>query len=111
LLRAGALFPFVQREPKRAADVLSAYLNTYLKEEVREEGLVCRVPRFVRFLTVAGQINVQAINLQNIARDAAVSRSTAETCVLILMDTRLGHYLPVVANIVHIFSFFRLKRA
>jgi hypothetical protein len=52
-----------------------AYLNTYLKEEVREEGLVRRVPRFVRFLTVASQINGQAINLQNIACDAAVSRS------------------------------------
>jgi hypothetical protein len=30
---------------------------------------------------------------------------------LILMDTRLGHYLPAVANIVHIFSFSRLIRA
>lgn len=88
------LLPFVQHEPKRAADILFAYLNTYLKEEVREEGLVRRVPPFVRFLAVAGQLNGQAINLQNIARDAAVSRSTVEAYISILMDTLLGHYLP-----------------
>lgn len=86
--------PFVIREPGRAADILSAYLNTYLKEEVREEGLVRRVPPFVRFLAVAGQMNGQAVNLQNIARESGVARSTAETYFAILEDTLLGHFLP-----------------
>lgn len=86
--------PFVIREPGRAADILSAYLNTYLKEEVREEGLVRRVPPFVRFLAVAGQLNGQAVNLQNIARESGAARSTAETYFTILEDTLLGHFLP-----------------
>ena len=86
--------PFVLREPGRAADILSAYLNTYLKEEVREEGLVRRVPPFIRFLAVAGQMNGQTVNLQNIARESAVARSTAETYFAILEDTLLGHFLP-----------------
>ncbi|MCX6577663.1 MAG: DUF4143 domain-containing protein [Candidatus Aminicenantes bacterium] len=86
--------PFVIREPGRAADILSAYLNTYLKEEVREEGLVRRVPPFVRFLAVAGQMNGQAVNLQNIARESGAARSTAETYFSILEDTLLGHFLP-----------------
>jgi predicted AAA+ superfamily ATPase len=86
--------PFVLREPGQAADILSAYLNTYLKEEVREEGLVRRVPPFVRFLAVAGQMNGQTVNLQNIARESGVARSTAETYFAILGDTLLGHFLP-----------------
>lgn len=86
--------PFVLREPGRAADILSAYLNTYLKEEVRQEGLIRRVPPFVRFLAVAGQMNGQTVNLQNIARESGVARSTAETYFAVLEDTLLGHFLP-----------------
>jgi predicted AAA+ superfamily ATPase len=86
--------PFVARDPGRAADILSAYLNTYLKEEVREEGLIRRVPPFVRFLAVAGQMNGQIINLQNIARESGIARSTIETYFAILEDTLLGHFLP-----------------
>jgi len=86
--------PFVFREPGQAADILSAYLNTYLKEEVREEGLIRRVPPFVRFLAVAGQLNGQTVNIQKIARECGVARSTAETYFAILEDTLLGHFLP-----------------
>lgn len=86
--------PFVVRNRDRKDDVLAAYLNTYLKEEIREEGLVRRVPPFVRFLAVAGQMNGQSVNLRNIARDAGVARSTAETYFSILEDTLVGHFLP-----------------
>jgi uncharacterized protein len=88
------MLPFVQEDPKGAPEILSAYLNTYLKEEIREEGLVRRVPPFVRFLTLAGQLNGQMVNLQNISREAAVSRSTVDTYFSILLDTLLGHFLP-----------------
>lgn len=86
--------PFVLRNPDQAADILSAYLNTYLREEIREEGLVRRVPPFARFLAIAGQVNGQVINLQNIARESATARSTVETYFSILVDTLLGHFLP-----------------
>lgn len=88
------MLPFVQEDKEQAAEILSAYLNTYLKEEIREEGLVRRVPPFVRFLSLAGQFNGQMVNLQNIAREAGVSRSTVDTYFSILMDTLLGHFLP-----------------
>ncbi|RPI78845.1 MAG: ATP-binding protein [Desulfobacteraceae bacterium] len=88
------LLPFVQRAPDQAAEILSAYLNTYLKEEIREEGLVRQVPPFTRFLAIAGQLNGQAVNGQNVAREAAVSRSTVDTYFSILVDTLLGHFLP-----------------
>jgi len=86
--------PFVVLTPADAPDILAAYVNTYLKEEIREEGLVRRVPPFVRFLGVAGQLNGQIVNGHNIAREAAVPRSTVETYFAILTDTLLGHFLP-----------------
>ena len=88
------LLPFVQHDPSHAADILAAYMNTHLKEEVREEGLVRRVPPFVRFLAIAGQLNGQVVNGQNIAREASVARSTVDSYFSILIDTLLGHFLP-----------------
>jgi len=86
--------PLVYEDPEMAADILSAYVNTYLKEEIQAEGLIRSVPPFVRFLAVAGQINGQVLNAQNISRDAAVARSTVDTYFSILMDTLVGHFLP-----------------
>jgi len=86
--------PFVRNEPEVAADILAAYVNTYLKEELQAEGLIRNVPPFVRFLTVAGQINGQAVNAANIAREAAVARSTVDTYFAILSDTLVAHMLP-----------------
>ena len=88
------MLPFVQEDPEAAIEILAAYMNTCLKEEVREEGLVRRVPPLVRFLGLAGQLNGQVVNMQNIAREAAVSRSTVDTYFSILQDTLLGHFLP-----------------
>ena len=86
--------PFVALAGRDAPDILAAYVNTYLKEEIREEGLVRQVPPFVRFLGVAGQLNGQAVNGHNIAREAAVPRTTVDTYFAILTDTLLGHFLP-----------------
>ena len=87
------LLPFVHNEPHDAADILAAYLNTYLKEELQAEGLIRNVPPFVRFLALAGQLNGQSVNVQNVARDAAVARSTVDTYFAVLADTLVGHLL------------------
>jgi len=91
---AWGTLPFVALAPKDAPEILSAYVNTYLKEEIREEGLVRRVPPFVRFLAVAGRLNGQIVNGHNIARDAAVPRATVDSYFAILTDTLLGQFLP-----------------
>ena len=88
------MLPFVWNEPQYAADILAAYVNTYLKEELQAEGIIRNVPPFVRFLSVAGQINSQMVNAQNIARDAAVARSTVDNYFGVLTDTLVGHFLP-----------------
>ena len=86
--------PTILQDPNYARDILDAYVNTYIKEEIKEEGLVRNLPPFLRFLEIAGLINGQQINLQNIARDASVPRSNVDVYFSILQDTLLGHFLP-----------------
>ena len=88
------MMPMVYNEQESAADILAAYVNTYIKEELQAEGLIRNVPPFVRFIGVAGQINGQVLNVQNIAREAAVARSTVDTYFSILNDTLIGDILP-----------------
>ncbi|MBI4350912.1 MAG: ATP-binding protein [Elusimicrobia bacterium] len=86
--------PFVQLNPAEAAEILNAYTHTYIKEEIKEEGIVRNTQPFLRFLAIAGQLNGQALNSQNIAREAAVPRSSVDVYFSILTDTLLGHFLP-----------------
>ena len=75
-------------------DVLEAYAQLYLREEVRAEALVRNLPGFVRFLPVAALFNGQAVNVAGIARDAGVARTTVQGYLDILEDTLLVHRLP-----------------
>jgi len=88
------LLPMVLREPAQAPDILAAYLDTHIREEIRQEGLLRNVPPFMRFMSIAGQLNGQVVNMQNIARDAATARSTVDSYFSIIVDTLLGHFLP-----------------
>jgi len=86
--------PYVVRDRTEAADILSSYVETYLKEEIRAEGLTRSVQPFVRFLAVAGRLNAKVLNVANVAREAGVPRNTVETYFTILLDTLVGHLLP-----------------
>jgi len=85
--------PLVQFDPKSAPDILSAYANTYIKQEIREEGIVRKLHPFLRFLGIVGQLNGQVVNGANIAREAGVPRSSVDAYFAILDDTLLGHFL------------------
>ena len=76
------------------ADILHAYVNTYLKGEIKEEGAVRNLGSFMRFLSVAGIVNAQQLNTENIAREAQVPRSTVDGYFELLQDTLLGFFLP-----------------
>src|SRR5438093_2285114 len=73
---------------------LDAYVNLYVKEEVRGEALVRNLPGFLRFLPVAALFHGQVINISGIARDAATARATVEGYVGILEDTLVATRLP-----------------
>ena len=88
------LLPLVALDPRNAVDTLSAYVHTYVREELRQEGVIRKIDPFLRFLQIAGQINGQQINVESIARDAQVPRTTVDGYFTILVDTLLGHMLP-----------------
>lgn len=85
--------PLVTTDPKNRTETLSAYVNTYIREEIKEEGLVRKVDPFLRFLEIAGQLNGEQINSSNLAREARISRSNVDVYFSILEDTLLGHWL------------------
>jgi predicted AAA+ superfamily ATPase len=88
------MMPTVQMSRDESADLLSAYVDTYIKEEIREEGIIRKLSPFLRFLGVAGILNGQVINSLNISREAAVPRSNVDSYFSILQDTLLGTFLP-----------------
>ena len=73
---------------------LTTYADIYLNEEIRAEALTRNVGAFARFLEVAARQNGQVTNIANIARDAAVGRSTVQNYFDILVDTLIGYWVP-----------------
>ena len=70
---------------------LSAYVDTYLTEEIAAEGFSRNIPNFARFLTVASMSNSQLINYTNIASDSQVPVQTVKQWFQVLEDTLLGY--------------------
>lgn len=91
-LQLGAL-PLVL-DSEQPEETLGAYVQLYLREEIRGEALVRNLPGFVRFLPVAGLFHGQTINVSGIARDAGVARTTVDGYLEILEDTLLARRLP-----------------
>jgi len=94
-LRHGGL-PLVRGERGAAAriDLLEAYVETYLTQEIRAEALVRSLDAFVRFLEVAAVANAQVTNVASLARDAGVARPTVQGYFEVLTDTLIGAWLP-----------------
>lgn len=91
---AYGMLPLVFQKHGNERDILEAYVHTYLKEEIKEEGIVRKVEPFVRFLEVAGRFNAQILNIENISREAAAPRASVQSYFEILYDTLIGHRLP-----------------
>lgn len=77
---------------------LQAYVDTYLADEIRSEGLVRNLGGFARFLDVVGLCNGELINMQNIARDCSIARATVAGYFQILQDTLLGYFVQPYAR-------------
>jgi len=73
---------------------LTTYAETYLNEEIRAEALTRNVGSFSRFLEIAARQNGQVTNISNIAREAAVNRTTVQNYFEILIDTLIGYWIP-----------------
>lgn len=76
------------------SETLRAYVQLYLREEIKGEALVRNLPGFARFLPVAALFHGQLVNVSGLARDAGVARTTVEGYLGVLEDTLLAQRLP-----------------
>lgn len=85
-------------DAKERAQFLSAYANTYLKEEIWDEHFVRDLEPFRRFLEVAAQSNGKIVNYSSIARDVGVEDKTVASYFSLLEDTLIGFFLEPFHN-------------
>lgn len=88
------MLPLAWDNPSPEA-VLRTYAALYLKEEIQAEGLVRNIGDFARFLEIMSFSHGASLNLNNIASECNVSRSTVSNYLQILEDMLLGYTLNV----------------
>ena len=74
---------------------LRGYIDLYLQQEVKAEGMVRRLDDFSRFLEVAAFSHGQLLNVAEIARECVASRNTVDSYLGILEDLLVATRIPV----------------
>ena len=74
----------------KPAEELRAYVSTYMRQEIQEEGLVRRLPAFTRFLQAMALSNGEILNYAKVASDCQTAPSTVAAYGQILEDTLLA---------------------
>ena len=77
---------------------LKDYVQTYLREEVMQEGLTRNIGHFSHFLEVASFSQGATVNISAVAREAQISRPVAENYFSILEDLLIAVRLPVFSR-------------
>ncbi len=86
---------FSEADPLR---YLQDYVQTYLREEVLQEGLMRSIGPFFRFLEVASFSQGSLINVSEVARECHVDRRVAESYFSMLDDLLIATRLPVFSK-------------
>lgn len=81
-------------DAKNPQRLISAYIGSYLRDEIVAEARIRNVSSFSRFLEVAALTNGEMVNYTNIATDCGISVPTVKEYFQILEDTLIGRYLP-----------------
>lgn len=92
-LNYGSLPAIFQESDKEK--YLHSYVETYLREEIMQEGLTRNLSAFSRFLEIASFSVGSPVNTSSIAREAMIGRKVVENYFSILQDLMLGYLLPV----------------
>jgi uncharacterized protein len=73
--------------------LLSAYIGSYLRDEIQAEAKIRNISSFSRFLEAAAFSNGEIVNYTNIAAECGVSSPTIKEYFQILEDTMTGRFL------------------
>lgn len=79
------------QNPKR---MLSAYVGSYLRDEISAEARIRKIGAFSRFLEVSALTNGEMVNYSNIGADCGISVPTVKEYFQILEETLIGRFLP-----------------
>jgi len=74
--------------------LISAYIGSYLQDEIVAEAKTRNIQTFYRFLEAAAFSNGEIVNFSNIATDCGVSAPTIKEYFHILEETLIGRFLP-----------------
>jgi len=86
------------RFAEQPQETLRSYLALYIRQEVQAEGLVRNLSAFSRFVEAISFSHGSLLNLNEVARECSVSRSTVEGYLSILEDLLLSYRLPVFSR-------------
>lgn len=73
--------------------LLSAYIGSYLRDEIQAEARIRNIASFSRFLEAAAFSNGEMVNYSNVASECGVSSPTVREYFQILEDTMTGRFL------------------
>lgn len=93
IFKHGLLPPMFLSSELDVEENLSAYVGTYLTEEIAAEATSRNLSNFSRFLKTAALTNGQIVNFTNIASDSQVPVQTVKQWYQILIDTLLGFFI------------------
>lgn len=93
VLRFGSLPSVYGKKEKEKIDLLKAYTNIYLREEIQAEGLVRNLGGFSRFLDIASSQFGEMVSFSNVARESQLPNRTVQSYYEILEDTLIGFRL------------------
>lgn len=89
-LRFGSLPAVVTGDDDSGIELLRAYANTYLREEIQAEAIVRNLGGFARFLDVVAAQCGELLNFSAVGRDAMLATRTVQEYYQVLEDTLLG---------------------
>ncbi len=81
----------------RESDLMS-YVDTYLEEEVRQEGLVRSLGPFARFLELAAIESGNILNFSKISSDLGPSIPTVKSYFEVLFDCLIAENIPPITD-------------
>ena len=82
---------YLSKNPKK---LNSAYVGSYLHDEIMAEAKIRNIASFSRFLEAASFSNGEIVNYTNIATECGVSSPSIKEYFQILEDTLIGRFLP-----------------
>jgi predicted AAA+ superfamily ATPase len=79
-------------------ETLKSYIDLYVQQEVKIEGLVRHLDDFNRFLEIVSFSHGNVLSVASIARECVASRNTVESYISILEDLLIAVRIPVFSK-------------